>query len=154
MRLLLMPVCLMITLAAAARGAGPPDFSGTWKMNPARSNFGANPPLTSYTRVITHSDGSITIEDDQRGGLTDVYFKVRYAIGGKASNYNLNGIDMEGTAAWDKDDLITVAKDTAGIGLATRARMSLSSQGRILTVALHAQTPQGAFDVIYVFDKQ
>ena len=38
-----------------------PNLSGEWKMNPAKSDFGAMPAPEVLTRVIKHSDPSLQI---------------------------------------------------------------------------------------------
>jgi len=49
-------------LASIALAVDKPNFSGDWKMNAAKSNFGAIPAPATYTRKVTHAEPSITIE--------------------------------------------------------------------------------------------
>ena len=155
MKSILHSIFVIVAAASIAMAADKPNFSGIWKMNVAKSNFGANAPLTSYTRQVTHAEPSLTIEDDQKGGYVGAaHFIVKYTTDGKAVNYDLNGIDMNATATWEGDAIVTTSRDTAGFGLATKGKMTLSDGGKTLTLVFSAQTPQGALDVVFVFDKQ
>ena len=138
-----------------ALAADKPNFSGTWKMNVAKSKFGSNAPLTSYTRKVTHADALLTVQDDQVGGYVgDAHFIIKYTTDGKDVSYDLSGLEMAATAKWEGDSIVTTSHDTAGFGVVTKGKMTLSDGGKTLTLAFNAQTPQGAIDVVYVFDKQ
>ena len=49
-------------LASMAFAADKPNFSGDWKLNAAKSNFGPIPPPTSYTRKIAHAEPTRIVE--------------------------------------------------------------------------------------------
>ncbi len=156
MKSILNAALVLLAVSASGLAADKPDFSGTWTMNAAKSKFGPGAaPLTSYVRKVTHTEPSLTIEDDQQGGYVGaVHFVVRYTTDGKQVSYDLNGLGMNATAAWEGDTLVTTSRDGAGIGLETKGRMSLSDGGKTLTLVFTALTPQGSIDVVYVFDKQ
>jgi hypothetical protein len=155
MRSILSALVAVVAISTTSAAADKPNFSGEWKMNVARSTFGSTPPLTSYTRKVTHAEPSLTVQDDQRGGvLGDVTFTIKYTTDGKKTTYDLNGLGMEATAKWDGDAMVTTSADTAGFGVTTRARWTLSGDGNTLTLVFHADSPAGAQDVTYVFDRQ
>ena len=56
---------LALALLAGVQPAGKPNFSGDWKLNLEKSNFGAVPPPTSITRKIVHAEPSLTIDEVQ-----------------------------------------------------------------------------------------
>ena len=58
---------ILAALSGAAFAADKPDFSGDWKINFNRSNFGQIPAPANYTRKITHAEPSLTIEETQTG---------------------------------------------------------------------------------------
>ena len=155
MKSILTAIVAVSAVSAMAMAADKPNFSGEWKMNLAKSQFGSSPPLTSYTRKVTHAEPSFTIQDDQRGGPTgDIGFTIKYTTDGKKTTYDLVGLTMEATAVWDGDAIVTTSTDAVGLGIATKGRLTLSGDGKTLTLVFHAETPGGSQDVTYVFDKQ
>ncbi len=70
MKSLLKTVLMIAALAGIALAADKPNFSGDWKLNAAKSNFGPIPAPTTYTRKVMHAEPSITIEDTQIGSST------------------------------------------------------------------------------------
>jgi hypothetical protein len=56
---------LLAMLAGIAPAAEHPNFSGEWKMNAEKSDFGKLPPTTSFARKIVHVDPSLTIATSQ-----------------------------------------------------------------------------------------
>jgi hypothetical protein len=44
------------------------DFSGTWKINAGKTDFGPMPPPDSMTEKIVHEDPSLKVNIAQTGG--------------------------------------------------------------------------------------
>ena len=61
---LILGLSLMALIGAAT---DKPNFSGEWKMNAAKSNFGQLPPPGSFVRKIQHKDPSLSIIEEQIG---------------------------------------------------------------------------------------
>ena len=53
--------CAAAVLTASAMAAGKPDFSGEWKLNIDKSNFGPIPPPTSLTQTVDHKDPALNV---------------------------------------------------------------------------------------------
>jgi hypothetical protein len=62
MRALIALLATMV-LTGTAPAADKPNFSGEWKMNAAKSDFGQLPPPDSFVRRIEHADSLLTIVD-------------------------------------------------------------------------------------------
>jgi hypothetical protein len=149
----LLAVLAMLVISAASSAADKPNFSGAWKMNPAKSNYGAFPAPTSMTRKITLADPSLVIVEDQSGGGTDGTTTRTYTTDGKSSSFEINGTAISGSANWDSSDLIVyTVVDSAG--LAFKDRMSLSTDGKELTSKVLMKSGQGDAEVTIVFDRQ
>ncbi len=148
-------VCLLLFLTSAAAAANKPDFSGEWKMNAGKSVFGPIPVPASLIRRITHSDPSLTITEEQKGGSGDHVSTRRYTTDGKEITFQENGANVEATATWDVDSLLIRSKaDTGGVAIVFTEKMTLSDENRTLTDAVRIEAPQGALNATYVFDKQ
>jgi len=143
-------------LAGTAVAADKPSFSGDWKMNAAKSDFGPIPAPATYTRKVTHAEPSITIEDTQTGtALGDQHNTRTYTTDGKEISYQANGADVKSSATWNGDALQINSKvSLQGMEIAVKDELALSDDGKTLTDAIHMGTPQGDLDFKVVFDKQ
>jgi hypothetical protein len=153
MKHILLAVLAMLVIGGASSAADKPNFSGAWKMNPAKSNYGAFPAPTSMVRKITLADPTLVIVEDQSGGGTDGTTTRTYTTDGKSSSFEINGTPISGSANWDSSDLIVyTVVDSAG--LAFKDRMSLSTDGKELTSKVQMKSGQGDAEVTIVFDRQ
>jgi hypothetical protein len=73
-------VALPLTTAFAQQK---PDFSGTWKLNVAKSDFGALPGPESRTDVITHKDPSLSNSVTAEGAQGKQQYTVNYTTDGR-----------------------------------------------------------------------
>lgn len=147
---------LAAAVATTALAADKPNFSGDWKLNAAKSNLGAMPAPTSYTRKVTHAEPSITIEDTQIGTPAGDQHDTRtYTTDGKEISYQANGADVKSAATWDGDVLQIDSKTSVqGTDVVVKDKMTLGDGGKTLNDAVHITTPQGDLDLVFVFDKQ
>jgi hypothetical protein len=148
-------ICILAAWSLAAAADKKPNFSGEWKMNPAKSTLGSIPAPLSLVRRVTHAEPSLTITEEQKGGSGDHVSTRSYTTNGKQVTFQENGANVVATAAWDGDALVIKANaDTGGIAIAFTERMTLSNGDKTLTDALRVVTPQGEFEAIYSFEKQ
>jgi hypothetical protein len=153
MKPLLLAVITTVILAGAAAAADKPDFSGEWKMNTAKSNFGALPPPTTIVRKITHAEPSLDIVEQQSGDMGTQVTTRKYTTDGKDMSFESGGAVVRGTAVWDGNTLILTSIVDA-ISATFTDRMSVSEDRRTLTSAVHIASAQGDLDILVVFDKQ
>lgn len=142
-------------LAAALYPAAKPDFSGVWKLDITRSAFGPVPVPARVTRKITHSEPSLTIAEEQKGGAGDQSYTRQYTTDGKEISYSENGANVKAAASWEGDALVIRSiADAGGTTLQFIQTLTLSNGGTTLKDVTHVITPQGEFDITYIFDKQ
>ena len=144
---------LVAALAGTAAAAEKPNFSGEWKMNAAKTNFGPLPPPTSIVRKVTHAEPSLSIVEEQQGDLGTQNTTRKYTTDGKETSFEANGAEVKGSAVWD-GSVIVVNSSVDAVGLKFIDRMTLSEDGRTLTSVVHIASPQGELDITIVFDKQ
>lgn len=144
---------LAILIAAGGQAPAKPNFTGDWKMNPAKSDFGMLPPPASIRRTITHTEPNLTIVEDQRSDMGDASTTRKYVTDGTPMTFTAQGAEVSGSAKWDENTLVVNSKVDA-IGLSFNDKMTLSPDGKMLVSNIHINSPQGEVDIMIAFDKQ
>jgi len=143
----------LIVAGAPLRAQQKPNFSGNWKINQVKSNFGGVPAPDTFTRKIVHAEPSISIDEEQATPIGPQKTSRKMTTDGKESTFNASGADVKATAKWDGNSLLVVSS-VPDIGISYNDRMTLSADGKTLTSEVRVDTPQGAVDVKVVFEKQ
>lgn len=146
-----------VTLLAACGllQAAKPDFSGTWKLNASRSDFGAMPAPDSRTDRITHHDPDLTDSFTQSSQMGEVTAEMKYATDGKETINSVRGSEIKTTAKWEGDDLTVNGKGSLqGADFTFADRWSLAADGKTLTIKRHVNSPMGETDQKIVLEKQ
>jgi hypothetical protein len=152
--LLLIPMLLLAALCAAA---GTPNFSGIWKLDPSKSDFGPQTPPESAEYVVRHVGATIAFNYTQDGKTIRV----------DLTPDNEERITSENaeTAVWTKsywsgNVLVIESRERqrfgtqGGIGVGWTSRWSLSPDGKELTIEKKIHTADGEFSQKVVFVKQ
>jgi hypothetical protein len=132
-----------------------PNFSGTWKLNAAKSDFGAMPAPGERTDTIAHQDPDLKDSFTQRRPAGELAAEMKYSTDGKETTSSVGGIEIRTVAKWDGDDL-TIAGKTQfnGADVMLNDRWSLSADGKTLTIKRHVNSPMGETDQKIVLEKQ
>lgn len=148
-----------ITLAAAAlslvQAQAKPNFSGSWKLNVSKSDFGPLPAPDSRTDQIKQNDPDIADNTTQSGQMGEMSAEIKYSTDGKETTYQIRGVDFKSTAKWDGDELLINTKGSfGGNDITTTDRWSLSADGKTITINRHAVSPMGEADMKVILEKQ
>lgn len=150
------PATATATTGATTITGARPNYSGTWKLNIEKSDFGPLPPDTSRTDIIVHSDPSLkdTVSDDGAQGKQDYVLTV--TTDGKEATNNIGGMDAKSVANWTGANLVVDTKlNVQGTDIALKATWVLGPDGKTLTQNAHIVAgPLGEFDQKMVFEKQ
>jgi hypothetical protein len=131
-----------------------PNFSGEWKLNAAKSEFGPMPAPTSRTDKIEHADPNLKISTKQSGQNGDVSFDLKYSTDGESTN-EIRGNAVKSTSKWDGDTLVINSKaNFGGADVTFLDKWMLSDDGKVLTISRHITSPQGELDMKMVLEKQ
>jgi len=131
------------------------DFSGTWKMNTAKSDFGPAPAPDSIVMKIAHDDPSLKANVAQTGGSGDMTYDMVYTTDGKECVNHPGGNEMKSTLKWEGDDLAIDTKGSFnGMDFTAKDHWTLSDGGKTMTIQRHASAAGGEFDMKLVLDKQ
>jgi hypothetical protein len=138
---------------SAAQSQAAPNFTGEWKLNLAKSDYGPIQQFApeSMTRSVKHDDPVFVIATHQKGAAGELSTQEKYTTDGKPAENK----DSKGSAKWDGDKLvIDSVREANGTEIKTHQVWSLSADGKTLTSTNHIVVPQGDFDISLVFDKQ
>jgi len=146
----LMLAAIVCFCASIATAQTKPNFTGTWKMNPAKSKFEGGGP-SGITAKIDQKDDSVTeaVTVTLDGG--DQSVEGEYTTDGKEIDVQVGPAAAKGSAKWDGDALVIEWKSE---GFLFRRKFALSTDGKTLTMAVHRTSPNGEVDETVVFDKQ
>ena len=145
----------LIAFAAPVSAQSKPNFSGTWKLNLAKSDFGVLPPSNSRTDIIDHQDPNLkdTVADD--GAQGQLNYTLSMTTDGKEAINKPGGLDMKSVATWDASKLVVNAKlQFQGTDVGIKTTWALSDDGKMLTESVHLESPMGETDQTMVFEKQ
>ncbi|GIU73247.1 MAG: hypothetical protein KatS3mg004_0334 [Bryobacteraceae bacterium] len=142
----------VLGLAAAEK----PNFSGVWKLNNAKSDFGPMPAgPEKFERTIDHNDPSLKMTTVQAFQGQERTNEMEYTIDGKEKTIETPMGPVKVTPVWKGDNLeITVSREIQGNQIKSVETWSLSEDGKTLTVKTDISTPQGDFALKFVMDKQ
>lgn len=151
-------ICFALSVAAlfnAAAFAQKPNFSGTWRMNVAKSDFGPLPAPESRTDVIEHSDPNLKDSVSAQGAQGKQEFTANYTTDGKEVTNKIGPREVKSTASWEGNNLVVNSRTSFNDNdITIKSTWSLSEDGKILTQNAHFTSPMGEADQKVVFEKQ
>lgn len=152
---LFLMVLVVLFAATSATAFAKPNFTGEWKLDADKSNFGPMPPPDKFNLSVKHTDPEIEITTDQAGAQGEDKSTAKYKTDGSESVNQMRGMDVKSKASWDGDKLKIAAKlDMGGTEITLDQTWILSEDGKTLTNALKINSPQGEFEISYVLKKQ
>lgn len=144
-----------MAILAAAAAAAAPNFTGTWKLNLSKSDYGQMPPPSSMTQTVTHEEPKLKVAVKQSRDQGDLEWEANYTTDGKESVNEIMGNPMKSVAKWDRDALVIETKGSFGDNEFTiTARWTLSEDGKTLTITQHWSSSMGEMDMKLVLEKQ
>jgi hypothetical protein len=155
LRKLIFSALVILAFTASLSAQSKPNFSGTWKLNVDKSDFGVLPPSNSRTDVIDHQEPNLsdTVADDGAQGQQN--YTLSMTTDGKEVVNKPGGLEMKSTAAWAANSLVVNAKLAfQGSDVVIKTTWSLSDDGKTLTENVHLESPMGETDQKMIYEKQ
>jgi hypothetical protein len=122
--------------AAPACAQKPPSLSGTWVMQPDKSDFGPVPRPESRTDVIDHKEPRLTIKRTITAAGTETTSNLVYTIDGKPYKNMVGETEVTSTLNWDGQTLVMVSTVPGPQGQVTITdRFTLAADGKTMTQA-------------------
>lgn len=132
-----------------------PDFSGSWKANVAKSNFGAMPSPDKYTRVIEHKEPTVKIDESQSSERGEWAGTINLKTDGTETTSEIRGNALKSVSRWDGEVLTVKSKfEFNGTPIELDDRLSLSADKKTLTLQRKLDTPNGVLEQSVVFERQ
>lgn len=132
-----------------------PDFTGTWKLNVAKSDFGLLGGPTSRTDGIIHQGASLsisTIADDVQGKQQ---YKINYTTDGKEAINKLGPYEVKSILKWSGRNLVISSRFIYNnVNITSEATWTLSPDGKTLTIKTDFKGALGNHSQRLVLEKQ
>jgi hypothetical protein len=146
---------LTVFLAAASQAQSQPDFSGTWKLNVSKSDFGPVPAPDTRTDVIEQSADGIKDKVSASGQQGKQDYTLSFKTDGTETVNKIGEREAKVSAKWDGPALVVSTKLAINdMQIDLKANWTLSADGATLTQAVHLSTPMGEADQKVVYEKQ
>ncbi len=146
---------ILLAVSALLAAAEKPDFSGVWKMNPGKSDYGQVPKPEKLIRKIEHREPKLHMVSTQSGPRGEVTVEYNLTIDGSEQVNKAGNAEVRSRPRWEGAVLCIDTRRPLQDGeLILRDRWTLSADGRTLTVQTHVAAPMGEADITAVFDKQ
>lgn len=144
-----------ILMLAAVPVLAKANFSGDWKLNVSKSEFGQMPAPSSMTQKVTHEDPKLKVAVKSSSERGDFEYEMSYTTDGKECTNEIRGNPMKSTVKWDGDVLVIEGKGRFGdTEFTMRGKWTLSADGKTLTMETHYSSSMGELDQKQVLEKQ
>lgn len=162
---LLKLICFLVLAIASMFGAQSdapgvpakhPNYSGRWKMNRDKSDFGKFKAPDMIIRVVDEREPTMNIHTIQTTNGKTSTSDVSYFVDGRESTNTLSGREATSKSFWDGPTLSIRTETTNSKGEPTQIvdRWDLSGDGQTLTITSHIETPNGEVDLKLVCDRE
>jgi hypothetical protein len=139
------------TLALTAK----PNFSGEWKFNSEKSDFGEFPAPYALTQKIVHEEPSIKVVTSMSTDMGDGDFDADYTTDGEECVNESGEGDVTSTVKWEGDTLIIDSKGSFGGGEFTmHEEWKLAEGGKSYTNNRTMASDMGEVKQTIVMEKQ
>jgi hypothetical protein len=146
---------LFLVVAFAAAAANPPDFSGTWVFNAAKSKNVGMMASAEYTSTITQSPKLLTVSDVTVFSGNKQAHEARYDLSGATvPNDSPMGEKSQTSSHWSRNKLVTSWESegaVAGTKVVRTETRYLSDDGKMLYLE---SARAGKEPMVIVFDRK
>jgi len=145
----------LVCSLALAQAQSKPNFSGPWKVNNSKSDFGPMPAPQSSTSKIDHKEPNLKIATTWVGDQGERTFEFSYTTDGKENTNSFGNVEFKSKATWEGSTLLIASKGGTDSGEFTmKDKWSLSEDGKTLTVVRAFSGPMGEATQTLVHEKQ
>lgn len=145
----------LLALVAAMPAAAKPNFTGEWKMNISKSDFGGMPGPDSASNTVAHQDPQLKLKVKQSGERGEFEMDLNYTTDGKECINEIGGNPLKTVLKWDGEVLIIETKASFdGNEFSMQDKWQVSEGGKILIISRHMSSGMGEGDQKLVYEKQ
>lgn len=136
-------VALATPLLLQAAGAKP-DFSGDWKMDPSKSDFGPMPTPDKVVQKIAQKGPSLEVSSVQVDSGTERKIDMSYRTDGTPTKGKIGENEVTNTASWDGNVLAIESKlQMPARTLTFKERWTMAEDGKSFTISRTVSTDLG-----------
>lgn len=152
-------IAIALTFTLALGAAARPDFSGSWKTNPARSDFGPMPPPDKWDMAVEHKDPTLKVKTTMANQMGERTSEATYTTDGVEATVGEGQSQTRATVTWDGDSIVFKTTRKANmqgeeIEIKGAEKWTLSGDGKTITVDMTLSAPMGEFTMKRVMEKQ
>jgi hypothetical protein len=150
---LALPLLIAVSGSAGERA----NLSGTWTLDKDKSF--SNGPGFDQTMTITHSGEKVKVDAKQKNPRGEVTINEEYTLDGKEAEFtppNPPNAKGKRKATWLANGRGIMVEDEIVDGQTTRRtarKMTLSSDGKVLTIDYFIDDNRGSFELKRIFNK-
>jgi len=145
---------LAVSGLAAAWSQRQPNFSGEWKTNLSKSEFGPL-PANDLLWTIAHADPKLKLSITYSGDDGDRTVDMNYLTDGAKTVNKQGALTIRSVSRWEDSELTIESQyDTERGAVTVRERWSLSEDGRTLTMQRAMSGPEANWTQKLVYDKR
>jgi hypothetical protein len=113
-----------------------PDFSGSWELDAAQSDFGPEPGPAQSTQTIDHKEPVLRLQVDSQGFMGESHVEFEFVTDGSEKVQQVEGKSRKTRTYWEEAVLVTEWEidNPAPPQFEMVERRSLSPDGRTMTV--------------------
>lgn len=142
-------LALLLIAGVSAQSERKPNFTGEWRMDAEKSDFGKFPAPTYIARNVVQKDPELVVDTTQRAANGEQTAHVVYRTDGVETKNQLSTGEGISHAFWDGNELVirTTMTNRSGVDVLMEERWSLSADRQTLTILSHIETPKGGADL-------
>lgn len=145
---------LVLLAGVSALAADKPDFSGAWKLNNDKSDFGPIPKPDKYESTIDHKDPQLKISTVQAGEQGERKSDVTFMTDGNETTNKFGPTEMKSKAKWEGNVLVIESKmEFQGNEISISEKWSLSEDRKAIVIDRLINSPQGDLPMKMTLDK-
>lgn len=149
----LKPLLTLAMVATVAVAQSRPDFSGTWKTDISKSNFGLLPPPQSASMKVEHKEPALKLISITASDSGERSFEASFTTDGKECTNFLGNTEVKSVLKWDGSALLMEHKAGGG-EVVVKDKWTLSEDGKVLTLVRQWSGSQGETTQTLVHQKQ
>jgi hypothetical protein len=146
---------LALALAASVSAQAKSNFSGAWKVNTTKSDFGPWPAPQSASLKVAHEDPALKVSVSQSSERGDFTYDAAYTTDGKESTNTIRDNPVKSIVKWEGDNLLFDTKASfGGNDVTIKDKWALSEDGKVLTLERQFSSSQGDAKQKLIYEKQ
>lgn len=154
MRKFLLSIASLL-MVSGVLAAPPTDFSGVWKLSPAKSSNLGMMSSMEYESTITQSADTLTVRDKTTMMGKTQNQETRYALDGNdVPNTSYMGDPARTVTHWDGRKLVTVWTSDGAIAGTTRQRTETRSLSEDGGTMLLESVSAGRSPIVFAFERK